>query len=71
MRKPFKIALLVLILPILVFDFISYNVIAAQEINARYILPQILPKVAHGVPTKGKINRKPVDPCEAVKCNSI
>jgi hypothetical protein len=67
MRKPFKIALFVLILPILAFDFISYNFIAAQELNARYILPQVVKSAAMPV-APAKLSQSRANLCNRVGC---
>lgn len=66
MRKPFKFALFVLILPILTFDFVSYNYIAAQELNARYILPQVVKSAT--TPVSRKIIQSRNDLCAQTGC---
>ncbi len=67
MRKPFKIALLVLILPILAFDFISYNFIAAQQLNTRYILPRVIQTAPVPTANKGIIQSR-INLCRATGC---
>jgi hypothetical protein len=67
MRKPFKIALLVLILPILAFDFISYNIIAAQTINVRYILPHVISNTP--TPAPAKLMQSRVKLCSQTGCS--
>lgn len=70
MRKPFKIILYVLILPIVAFDFISYNINIAQELNAKYILPHILNNAIREHVKESKIHQSRENLCVRVNCTS-
>lgn len=70
MRKPFKIILYVLILPIVAFDFVSYNIKTAQELNDKYILPYVLKKEVQKHVKENKFHQSNESLCVRVGCTS-
>lgn len=55
MRKSFKIVALILILPVLTYDFAVVTIREAKALNAQYILPLILPPTPQATKTTQKV----------------